>query len=895
MRATLLILAAVAGCSFDHPANVPSDAGADASSSDAPTDVAPAAASTAQLVSFSFSSATNPQLAVDITATINGGMISATLPFRSSLVGLKPTFSAIGTGVSIGGTQQISGVTSNDFSAPLVYTVTASDGSTTTYTTHIVVADPTTPAFTPGSGAGGNVPVAVATGDLNLDGLIDIATLDQDGSRVIVSVNTTTLGSGTTFVASFDQATHASPRDIAIADVNLDGMPDLLIASGNAVSILLNHTTPGSDDLAFANAVDFATGSTPVAIAVADFNGDGRIDVSTANAGDNTATVLINASAPGASAPAMRSPVALPVGATPSAIAAQDLDGDGRPDLVVTSSGDATASVLIDTTAAGAITATFAGQLPVTTGAGPSAVAIADLNGDGRPDLAVADATDNSVSLLLSTSLPSTAPAFAPAFNVSTVRNPQGIAILDVNNDGAADLVVTSQDANDVEVFEGRMLPGAATLSFTDATVFAAGGTPRDLAIADLDCDGRLDLVVANQSGTSFSMFHNDTPVGHALAFRPEFDISAGGAGPPDSIALADLDGDGKLDLIVSDGSMIGESGEVFVFHNMTAPGAAQPSFTASPHISGTVGGDPIQIAVLDLNGDGRSDVLVCNNALLADQDGNVPTGGTLAVMPSGGDETFERTLANNPFGIALGDVNLDGRADILSMPGSDFMVILNTTPIGSTQLSFGAETDITTPVQSLTSLTVGDFNGDGRPDVAVTDSSNVVSVAIDTTAPGGTTPTFASAAQFPVGQYPIAAVAGDVNGDGRQDLVVVNTDANSVSVLLGTTLPGSATPTFAPELELPVGGAPVTPVLADVDGDGRPDIVVPNQTSGGVSILVNTTPAGSTLASFAPVVGLALTGGGVNVAVGDLNGDGKPDVLAASYAMGQIAVYMAK
>jgi hypothetical protein len=123
------------------------------------------------------------------------------------------------------------------------------------------------------------------------------------------------------------------------------------------------------------------------------------------------------------------------------------------------------------------------------------------------------------------------------------------------------------------------------------------------------------------------------------------------------------------------------------------------------------------------------------------------------------------------------------------------------------------------------TSVATADVNGDGKPDLIVANDlgSGTVSVLLNTTAPGATTPSFAYQQTFATQDAPLSVAAADVNGDGKPDLIVANIDANTVSVLLNLTSPGDTTPIFASQQTFATGGQPISVTTADVSGDGKP------------------------------------------------------------------------
>src|SRR5262249_22953756 len=161
-------------------------------------------------------------------------------------------------------------------------------------------------------------------------------------------------------------------------------------SGSNNVSVLVNTTLPGASSPGFASHVDFSTGTGPDAVAIGDLNNDGKADMAVANGSAGTISVLLSTTVPGAATPTFGGKQDFAAGTLPSALALGDVNGDGRLDVAVANANDNTVSVLLNTIAPGATTASFGAKQDFQTGTKPQSILFKDLNGDGKADLVVA-------------------------------------------------------------------------------------------------------------------------------------------------------------------------------------------------------------------------------------------------------------------------------------------------------------------------------------------------------------------------------------------------------------------------------------------------------------------------------------------------------------------------
>jgi len=356
--------------------------------------------------------------------------------------------------------------------------------------------------------------------------------------------------------------------------------------------------------------------------------------------------------------------------------------------------------------------------LPVVTydpGGQSLSIAVADVNGDGKPDLLVTNAglAEGSIGVLLGRG----DGTFQPVVTYNSGGSlPYSVAVADVNGDGKPDLLVANCGPigiNACQTGNGLVgvLLGNGDGTFQPVITYSSGGsTAVSVAVADVNGDGKLDILVANECDTSSTCA--DGSVGVLLGngdgtFRGAKIYDVGFA--INSLAIADVNGDGKLDLLVAKGGANNNVGVLL--------GDGDGTFqTVLDYESG--GNTALSVTVADVNGDGRPDLLVGNQCDMSNNCAN----GSVGVLLGNGNGTFQPVVtygSRGPgvFALAVADVNGDGTPDLL-----DASFFFNTVGVllGNGDGTFQAVTTYDTGGILPRSIAVADLNGDGKPDVAV-------------------------------------------------------------------------------------------------------------------------------------------------------------------------------
>jgi hypothetical protein len=334
-------------------------------------------------------------------------------------------------------------------------------------------------------------PRAVATGDLNKDGHLDMVTANWEGNTVSVFIS----NPDGTFPPAKNYEVGTNPSSIAIADIDGNGTLDIVTANSGAdsVSALLRK-----NDGAF-SVIHYSVGKYPWSIAIADIDGNGSLDIVTANTHGNTVSVLYRNS------DGTFSPVSYDVGKRPYTVVIADINGDNKLDIVTANNGDSTLSVLVNDSDR---TFSLAQNSPYPVGYPPYTVALADVDGDNNLDIVTTNYDKGLVSVFFRN--PAEILSITKSFSYAVGQGPASIAIADLNKDSRL-IAIANDQSSSISLLIGN---SDGTLSMSTGSPYAVGKNPVAVALADMDGDSYLDVVVANYQGRTVSILSGKATYG---------------------------------------------------------------------------------------------------------------------------------------------------------------------------------------------------------------------------------------------------------------------------------------------------------------------------------------------------------------------------------------------
>lgn len=677
--------------------------------------------------------------------------------------------------------------------------------------------------------------VDVAVGDFDNDAKIDAVTVSLGTGKVQVLLGQ---GNGTfQNVASFTLSGGAF--GVRAADLDGDGDLDLVILRprDNRVNVFLNDGRAN-----FSEKASYAIPSNAVGVALIDGNGDRKTDLVVSSYEGGSQLRLFTANGDGTFGGPL--PLTLDPNSRPAGMAIGDVDGDGRTDLLVVDNANDTV-VLFPGTVTG-----FGTPEKLRVGPFPLSIAVGDVNFDGRNDVVVSCFGDQSLSVLRRN---------GTGWLVSRVQldaPPADVTIFDTDADGRNDVVTSLFDHASVSI-----LRGLGDGSLGDEVQLATSALPYRSVFADFNKDGKPDMLTSC-TGDRMSLFLGKAEGG---LFGGVNYFS--GLDKPEFVTSADLDGDGVAEVAVVGSA----ASKVSILRQVAQPGLVANKLV--PSTSYDMGKRTFNVVKGDFNRDGKMDLAVaCEGGVKMLI--NTSTPGNLVLNPVPADPTKYITPGAGPFEVQAADMNGDGSDDLVITDAFARTVSVVRTVVAGASYETNPEA-LPLPGEPI-GVAVADFTGDGSPDVAVA----IIDRALVRIYKNDGTGRLTAMLDIPVPAGPVYLRTADFNEDGRMDLVVSNSGADSVTVLLAQ---GTG---FLP-LQLQAGKAPTALLTRDLNRDGHADVLVASFLGADFRVMLGDGKGGFPTQTTFPGTYLAT---GADLA--DVNGDGLPDLLLSSLQTTRVSVY---
>lgn len=746
---------------------------------------------------------------------------------------------------------------------------------------------------------GGYYLFEVKLADFDNDGKLDIALVNYNNSQLFILKNNCTPGN--IAAANFSQVTYSTgtnPYALTVADFDNDGKVDIITGNygANTLSIFKNNGILSTiTSASFTKLTDISAGGYTYQLEAADLNDDGKQDLVSANYNSGNFTILQNNSTP--ENISFRTPVTYSETSQAIGVKSGDIDGDGKLDLLFSGySGAVNVAYRNVISVSGAtITGTsFINRTTFAANSNPYGLDLGDLDGDGKVDMVSANYSSANISIYRNVAALNTltSTSFSPKLDLSSSINVSYPQIADMDLDGFPDIVVPSYGSNQISVYRLNLSSTPTATGFNPTS-----GSPLSvISIAGFNLNSINQVAFGGVASSIITVVGSTgilvrVPVNAAtgsIVVTNTQGVSSTAPGIYTVIPLQYPTITGISPLSASAGNTIQINGNNFstsLGNNLVYLGAVVATVT-----SATI--NQLSVTVPPSADYGMVSVLNLESGLGANY--SIPLRNTFAgsgtIVGSSFANAVNYTGLNTPYYSFQKDLNNDGKPEILiANYGSNYMTIFvnnasGNTITGSSFTSF----NIFPGFSNVLHVVADDLDNDGRPDLVIEDYiSNRVAILKNNFSGGAlSASSFATPVFFNTGTRPYTVAIGDIDFDGFNDIVTANNTGASVSVLKNNITPGVInSSSFAPKVDFTVASGPVEVGIVDLDNDGRLDIVTSNDNSPALSILRNTATRGVINASsFAPTVNYTTPYTGYGLGLGDLNNDGKIDILAASY-----------
>ncbi|CAF2802312.1 unnamed protein product, partial [Rotaria sp. Silwood2] len=713
-----------------------------------------------------------------------------------------------------------------------------------------------------------STPYSIALADFNRDNRSDvvIANTDFNEMRVLMGYGNGTFSKERTYPTGSE----SQPYVVIVTDYNHDDQLDIIISCfrNGHILIFFGH---GNGDFKLERTYSIGSDANPYGLALADFNNDNQFEIVVTLWGNGYVAILTEYYAVNFEKQIM---YRIDYAPKPYSVAVGDFNKDNQSDIVLANSGSDTINVRI-----GLGNGTFEKQImySVSTGLHPQYVNTADVDNDGILDIVTADTRSNCISVNLGYGNGSFKPP--QRYFTGSGSLPCSFVFVDLNNDTRLDIITTNEGTDNVAVFFGYNYA-----TFYNQRVYRAIDNfgSRAAVVGNFNNDKYLDVAVVFYTTNNLGIFLGDgngsfnTPLifsttmnSNPYSFADVMTFSTGTSSMPCSVAVADFTNDGLIDIVVTN---IGTH-DIGIFY-----GYGNGSFAemVSHRIDDNYFAEVVRIA--DFNNDNQADIVVVNSHA-----------NSIGILLGYGNGSFAKQVncstayGTQPMWVALGDFNNDNKLDIVTANRDDNSMSIF---IGHGNGSF--DDPETYPVGSGSRplyVDIGDFNQDSILDIAIVNyGTNQISVHF-----GLGDATFLQGDLYSTGSgsQPNTLAVGDFNRDGQLDIVVANPGSDTIGVFLGSgTQPYARAKVRRPD----IGSQPHFVTVGDFNNDGIFDVALANTGKNNVGIFIRLPNE-----IFDDMVAYSV---GVDsapsfLAVGDLNNDNHSDIVATNSKTDNIAVFL--